>query len=128
MKKMILLFSHKLTQEQKDEAIHRLNVKEFVSLPKNLQAIWSNISPDIVSLKEPIKSIQEFLRTNASKGDIVLVQGDFGGVYTLVNFCKERDLTAVYATTKRETIEYINEKGEMMKKSKFEHVRFREYE
>lgn len=127
MKKMILLFSHRLTQEQKDEAQSRLNVDQFVSLPKDLQAIWSNISPDIASLKEPLESIKEFLVTNASKRDIVLVQGDFGAVYTMVTFCKERDLTTVYATTLRQVNEFIKD-NESVKHSIFKFRRFREYE
>lgn len=127
MKKMILLFSHRLTQEQKDEAIKKFNISEFVSLPKDLQAIWSNISPDIDSLKEPLKSIKEFLITNSSKGDIILVQGDFGAVYSMVSFCKESGLIALYATTFRQTKEIVKA-NESIKYSVFKFRKFREYE
>jgi len=127
MKKMILLFSHRLTQAQRDEAIERLNVDEFVSLPQDLQTIWSNISPDIDSLQEPLESIKEFLETNSSQGDTVLIQGDFGAVYMMVNFCKERDLTPLYATTLRQVNEFIKD-NESVKHSVFKFRRFREYE
>ncbi len=40
MKKMFLLFSHKLTQTQKDDAIKTLGIDEFVYLPENLQQVF----------------------------------------------------------------------------------------
>ena len=128
MKKMILLFSHTLTQAQRQEAQEYFEVKEFLSLPQELQAIWSNISADEENITLLLAPIKEFLSLHAKRDDIVLIQGDFGAVYNLVNFAKELNLKPLYATTQRRTQEYINEKGENVKKSIFEHRRFREYE
>ena len=126
MKKMILLFSHKLTQKQTDDAINNFGIDEFVYLPKELQYIWSNISPNIKSLQEVLNPIKEFVRQNSNKNSVVLVQGDFGACYIMVDFCKSLELICVYATTKRITKEY-EEDGKLVKKSIFEHRRFREY-
>ena len=126
MGKMILVFSHKLTQEQKDDAIKNFGVKEFLSLPKELQNIWSNISPDIQTLEKLLEPIKEFIKNNSKKDDVVLVQGDFGAVYIMVNFVKDLELLGVYATTKREVKEY-QEDGKLIKQSIFKHRRFREY-
>jgi len=128
MKKIILLFSHTLSEKQTQELQELWEIKKFVSLPKKLQSIWSNIPPDIVNIMETLKPIKEFLLHHSSSGDLVLVQGDFGAVYSLVNFSKAQELTPIYATTQRRTQEYKNEKGEHVKKSIFEHRRFREYE
>ena len=128
MKKMILLFSHTLSETQKKEAQEIYGVESFLALPQELQKIWSNIPPNNDSLQELLQTLQEFIASYAKKGDIALIQGDFGAVYMMVNFCKKQKIKTLYATTKREAIEYTNEKGEQMKKSKFEHVRFREYE
>lgn len=128
MKKMILLFSHTLSESQKKQAKELYGVESFLSLPKKLQSIWSNISPELESVEEVMFPLKEFISSNANRDDVALIQGDFGGVYIMVNFCKEQKIKTLYATTKREAIEYINEQGEKMKKSKFEHVRFREYE
>ncbi|RLA78789.1 MAG: hypothetical protein DRG78_14305 [Epsilonproteobacteria bacterium] len=127
MKKMILLFSHKLSDEQKEEAKDKYRIEEFVYLSKELQQIWSNISPDLDSLSEVLKLIKEFTKQNANKNDVVLIQGDFGAVYTMVNFCKDLELVPVYATTKRIAQEYL-EDNKSVKKSIFEFRRFREYE
>jgi hypothetical protein len=128
MKNMILLFSHKLSETQIKQAREIHNVENFISLPQELQTSWSNISPDLESIIPTIEPIKEFLGSVAKQGDFVLIQGDFGAVYTLVQFCKENNLTPLYATTKRRINESINQKGEEVKTSIFEHVRFREYE
>ena len=95
-------------------------------MPRELQEIWSNISPDLTSIEEVLTPIRNFLKEHAKADDMVLIQGDFGACYTMVNFAKSLGLTAVYATTKRNAIEEtVN--GKTVKKSIFEHRRFREY-
>ncbi len=126
MKKLFLLFSHTLTPSQKEDARKSLGVEHFVSLPDNLQKLWSNIPPDLPNLKEYLIPIKNFLKENAKEGDIVLIQGDFGGCFEMVNFVKSLNLKAVHSTTKRDVIEKtVN--GKVEKFSVFEHVIFREY-
>ena len=126
MKKLFLLFSHTLTPSQKEDARKSLGVEQFVSLPDNLQKLWSNIPPDLPNLKEYLTPIKNFLKENAKEGDIVLIQGDFGGCFEMVNFVKSLNLKAVHSTTKRDVIEKtVN--GKVEKFSVFEHVIFREY-
>ncbi len=126
MKKLFLLFSHTLTPSQKEDAKKSLGVEQFVSLPDNLQKLWSNIPPDLPNLKEYLTPIKNFLKENAKEGDIVLIQGDFGGCFEMVNFVKSLNLKAVHSTTKRDVIEKtVN--GKVEKFSVFEHVIFREY-
>lgn len=126
MKRMFLLFSHNLSEIQLNDAKSNLEVSEVVSLPNKLQDIWSNIPADIENLREYLLSIRNFLAENSQYGDVVLIQGDFGAVYQMVNFSKDLGLIPVYATTSRE-IEEFEENGKTIKKSIFEHIRFREY-
>jgi len=128
MKKMILLFSHTLSEKQREEATQLWNVSEFVSLPKELQNIWSNIPYDVETLDNILKPIRDYMAKISNKDDVVLVQGDFGAVSMLVNESKSLGLVPVYATTKRTAKEYITKEGKQMKKSIFEHRRFRKYE
>ncbi len=127
MKKMFLLFSHNLTQTQIDDAKNNFGVKDFVPLPKELQLLWSNIPSELISLKEYLLPIRNFLAENSEYEDVVLIQGDFGAVYQMVNFANNLGLKAVYATTTR-VIEETVEDEKTVKKSIFEHRRFREYE
>lgn len=126
MKKMFLLFSHKLSDEQQQNALELFDVEQFISLPQELQKIWSNIDPCLKNLKETLTPIKKFLEKKSSHGDIVLIQGDFGACYQLVNYSKGLGLLPVYATTKR-VVSEIEENGKLVKKSIFQHIKFREY-
>ncbi|MEO1927266.1 MAG: CRISPR-associated protein Csx20 [Nautiliaceae bacterium] len=125
MKRMFLIFSHKLTDEQIKDAKGNLGIEEFVYLPENLQKIWSNIPPEIEDIKPLLEDIKQFLRENANSGDVVLIQGDFGAVVGMVEFVRNW-LIPIYATTKRVSKE-IEKDGKIVKVSEFKHVRFRKY-
>jgi|AAUQ01.1.fsa_nt_gi hypothetical protein len=126
MKKMALVFSHKLTLEQIEDAKESLGVEEFIKLPKDLQLLWSNIPPELENLDRELEPIKEFLKDNIKNGDFALVQGDFGATCKIVSFVKSIGATPIYATTKREVKEKeIN--GKVVKTSLFKHIRFREF-
>ena len=126
MKKMFLLFSHNLTKLQENDAIETFKIEEFVNLPQNLQNTWSGIPSNLENLNDYLMEIKTFLKENSNFGDIALIQGDFGATYSLVNFSKDLGLVPVYATTNR-VIEEFKENGKTIKKSVFEHIKFREY-
>ena len=46
MKQLFLLFSHTLTDGQKQDAKNSLLVESFISLTPQLQKLWSNIPED----------------------------------------------------------------------------------
>ena len=126
MKKMYLLFSHILTQEQFIDARENLGVEEFIKLPQELQELWSNIPPDIVDISSYLKPIKQWLQDHIKLGDIALIQGDFGATCKMVSFVKEKGAKAVYATTKRDVQEKLTN-GKIIKTSVFQHIRFREF-
>jgi len=126
MKKMFLLFSHTLTTAQSKDAEKSFAINDFVVLPSRLQELWSNIPPELESIETYLQPLKNYLLSNASKGDAILIQGDFGGGYHMVNFTKEHNFLALYATTKRD-VQEREEGNVIVKKSVFKHVRFREY-
>jgi len=121
---MFLLFSHTLSDEQAVDARDGLGVDEIVYLPQELQALWSGFDPSLERVDT--EEFERFLSKEANIGDIVLIQGDFGASFKMVQFALENKLIPVYATTKREVTELV-EDGEKIKKSIFKHVRFRKY-
>jgi len=123
---MFLLFSHQITQAQKEDAKSSLNIEEFVELPSNLQELWSSIPAELKTLDKYLIPLKKYLMSNASHNDIILIQGDYGGTHTMVNFCKDNTFTAVHSTTKRESKEVFQE-NKVLKTSMFEHVMFRKY-
>ena len=124
MKKMILLFSHNLTDEQKSDARALFGIEQFIVLPNDLQTLWSNIPATLEDLSEYLQQIKDFLTENINKNDVVLVQGDFGATCSMAFFVKSLGGVAVYATTKRDVVEKEID-GKIVKTSVFEHVRFR---
>lgn len=123
---MFLLFSHKLTKEQEDDAKNSFGIKNFIYLPQDLQELWSNIPPEIEDLDNYLEPIFKYLQENIKDGDYALVQGDFGATCKVANFVKSLNATALYATTKRNAVEKVVD-GKMVKTSVFKHVRFRSY-
>ena len=126
MKKMFLLFSHTLTTSQEQDAKESFGVEEFIPMPKELQTLWSNIPPQLTKLDDYLEPLKVYIHNNVQKGDIILIQGDFGGCYEMVNFVKSLGLIAVHATTKRDVVEKTVD-GKVVKTSVFEHVRFRKF-
>lgn len=125
-KQMILLFSHSLSDVQKTDARESYGVDLFVPMPEHIQKLWSNIPADSRDISTYIQPIKTFVEDIYSSGDVVLIQGDFGATYALVNLCKSLGLVTLYATTKRNIVEKSID-GKMVKTSVFEHVRFRRY-
>ncbi len=132
MSKLFLIFSHKLTAEQITDAQNNFNVSEFVYLPNDLQQIWSNISPFKDDITTDIQLIYEFVIQNddseqKNKKNYILIQGDFGATYYLVDKFINTNIIPIYATTERTIIEEKTNENETKKTVIFKHVKFREY-
>jgi hypothetical protein len=126
MKQLFLLFSHTLTKTQEQDAKESLGIDQFVSLPVELQELWSNIPPHLTELSVYLEPLKEYIRNHANEGDVFLVQGDFGGCCEMVNFIKSLGFKVVHSTTTRDVVEKtVN--GKVEKFSRFEHVIFRSY-
>ncbi|SHF05110.1 MULTISPECIES: CRISPR-associated protein Csx20 [Caloramator] len=125
--KLILLFSHKLTDEQIREAENELKVEEFIYLPQELQYIWSNIPPEGELPIYIIDKFKRFIIDNAKQGDYILIQGDFGATNHMVQWAKEKGFVPIYATSKREYKSITNEDGSITNVHIFRHINFRRY-
>ncbi len=127
MTKMFLIFSHRLTEEQVDEAEQIFKIDEFVYLPADLQYIWSNIPPEGKLNKGYLDGIKNFLLSNSKENDYVLVQGEYGVTYLMIKWCFENNLIPIYSTTKRVYEFAKNDNGTIENKHTFKHVNFRLY-
>jgi len=127
MTNLFLLFSHSLTPDQVEDAKQSLGVSNFVSLPADLQERFSNVPADLKSLTEYLQPICKWLSEQVRAGDYVLVQGDFGATYSLVNHCKLIGAVPVYATTERKSIDITQPDGSVVTQRIFKHKIFRRY-
>jgi hypothetical protein len=128
MPKLFLLFSHTLTEEQLADARRSLQITECLALPPDLQARWSNVPPDLPQIAPHLQPIIHWLQQEAHPGDYVLIQGDFGAIYLLVQAAWDQGLTPIYATTRRQVIETPLPDGRIQVQRVFQHVRYRVYE
>lgn len=124
-KNLVLFFSHKLSDEQINCAKSDLQVTDFIYLPENLQRDWSNISPESDNID--ISGFVDWIEKNTSKNDIFLVQGDFGATFSLLNYLKTNNYSAVYSTSKRIAFEYKKDNGDIVTTHIFKHIKFRFY-
>ena len=125
-KKVLLVFSHQLTENQEKELIEGYGVKQIESLPEELQNMWPNVSIK-KDYKENQEKIKKFVKENFGKKDIILIQGNWGYTYNLVKWSIENGLIPVYSYTER-NVEEIKDGENVKKISYFKHVKFIEYE
>ncbi|HAY20616.1 MAG TPA: hypothetical protein DCY27_00280, partial [Desulfobacterales bacterium] len=85
------------------------------------------IPPDLLELTGYLKPICSWLVGQATPGDYVLIQGDFGATYLMVRFALEHGLIPVYATTSRQALEEHLPDGTVKLLHYFQHQMFRRY-
>ena len=125
---LFLIFNHTFTDVQREDAISSLGVSRIVDMPRDFKAIWSSIPPDMEFICYYLEPVQIWLRQKAEPGDYVLIQGDFGACYIMVNYAFTLGLVPVYSTTGRETKESVLKDGTVKVTRHFQHRFFRRYE
>ena len=127
MPDLFVIFNHRVTKLQEEDAVRSLGVQRIIELPPHLKEIWSDIPPDLPAISEFVEPVMEWLASNAKANDFVLVQGDFGACFLMVNFALQKSLIPVYSTTGRDATEEYGEDGSVLLTHRFEHRMFRRY-
>lgn len=126
--KAIFLLSHSPTQQQIRELKEDWNVDVVIEIPDEIRNLWQSVSPDAPSVRDEISPVMDWLSQVCSSGDVIVVQGDYGATFIVVNWAKENGCIPVYATTERIVDEEKKEDGSVVQKRVFKHARFRQYE
>ncbi|MBU0698718.1 MAG: hypothetical protein KKE59_04750 [Proteobacteria bacterium] len=124
---LFLIFNHQFTSHQQSDAHLSLGISKIKELPFELKELWSNIPPHLAEIKEYLDPIKKWLARQAVRGDYVLIQGDFGACYIMVNFAFEIGLIPIYSTTLREALEEHKDDGSVKLIHQFNHQIFRKY-
>ncbi|MGC8771100.1 MAG: CRISPR-associated protein Csx20 [Brevinematia bacterium] len=127
MPKLLVLLNHTLTDEQITEAKEKLKVTEFVEPPIRQKNIWAQMPSDENRHNLFTEEIIRWIKENAAKGDFILVQGEFGATFTIVDFCLKNGFVPIYATSERKAEEVRNPDGSVEKRIVFKHMGFRKY-
>ncbi len=123
---LYLLFNHTLNAKQEADAFKSLDIENIIYFPKELLDIWKDIPPHKPYLKELLYPMYDYMTKVCKKGDYILVQGDFGATFQVVQKALSLKLIPLYATTKRQSVEKTVD-GKVIKTSLFEHGIFRKY-
>lgn len=127
MPDLLLLFNHTITDAQHKDAVQQLGIKRIIEPPPAIRAAWSALPPEEAALVPVLQPVVTWLDATASAGDYVLVQGDFGACWLLVNHCLQQGYIPVYSTTRRHAVEEHLDDGTVRLVHRFSHVRFRKY-
>ncbi len=125
MPRTFCLLNHQLTQRQVEELARVYHSEETILPDGELSGLWAQINPehDVDPLVGRVVSWLE----SAREGDLLVVQGEFGATFRLVDYALKRGLVPLYATTRRVAREARD--GERVHREYiFEHVRFKKYE
>lgn len=128
-RKMMLLFSHLLDEIQKKDAEKNMNVNEIIKLDEKNQIIWSNINPleETQEKNKNIDKIKSFVREKIEKNDYILIQGEWGYVFDMVNWAKQNGFIPIYSATNREYEEIENQDGSKKIIHTFKHIKYKSY-
>jgi len=127
MPDLILIFNHEIMALQVEDARRSLEVERVVDLPPDLKGLWRSIPPELPEIEPYLRPLRRWLEGNAAKGDYVLIQGDFGATYIMVNFSLGQGLVPVYSTTERAAEEKQQSNGAVSLTHRFKHQIFRRY-
>lgn len=127
MSAMFLLFNHSITPLQEEDACRSLHVGRIVESPPVVKAIWSQIPADLSTLSTYLDPVRQWLLREAAGGDFILIQGDFGATFLMVEFARQNALVPLYSTTERTAVENHLEDGSVQLEHHFRHIRYRRY-
>jgi len=127
MASLFLIFNHRITTLQEEDARRSLRVERIIDPPEALKAMWRQVPADLEEIDGDLAPIRASLKTHTARGDYVLIQGDFGACFIMVNFALKQGLIPIYSTTEREAGEEHGANGTVTITHQFRHRIFRQY-
>ncbi|MEA3429231.1 MAG: CRISPR-associated protein Csx20, partial [Thermodesulfobacteriota bacterium] len=112
---------------QKEDAHLSLGVEQITDLPQDLKKLWRQVPPVLSEISNYLEPVKTWLKSQAAKNDYVLIQGDFGACYIMVQFAFENGFLPLYSTTRREVVEEQQSGGAVKLVHNFKHQSFRKY-
>lgn len=128
MPRVFLFFNHTLTEDQREALSRELTVTKIVLPPEELRSLWAAIPPESTTLKDILVPVCSWLEKQSAAGDFILIQGEFGACYLLVQHALEHGLIPIYSTTRRRAEERHLDDGSVRIEHTFKHVIFRRYD
>jgi hypothetical protein len=125
---MFLMFNHSLSKDQETDAQNIWGTHlQFVGLPGQLKALWAQIPADKQELFDTLAPFRTWLEKESCPNDLVLIQGDFGATWLMVQYALNNNLVPVYSVTVRQAREESAPDGTVKNIHFFKHRMFRIY-
>ena len=125
VKKAYCLLNHSLTDNQIKELVEEYNISEIKYPDAELSVKWMQIPASKNLDMNVIKAVLVWIQ-DAEKDDVLIVQGEFGSTFYIVDYALKNGLIPVYAVTKRVAEEKRNGE-EVVRQYIFRHCCFRKY-
>lgn len=124
---MVLMFSHKLTNEQIEGAQSQYSVEDFIYLPEELQEKWANVPARGELPEDYCDGFKAFLEKEKADTTYVLIQGEWGVTYRMVNWCKDNGFIPVYSSSERVYESQNLDDNTVKNVHYFKHVNYKRY-
>jgi len=95
----ILVFKEIFGEQEKKEVIKKYKIKRISKLSSETIKEWKNLENDSNKEKN-IKRFKDIIDRNIDSGDILLIEGEVGITFELVNWAKEKGIIAIYGVEK----------------------------
>ena len=95
----ILIFKDSLDEEQKKEVITKFKISKISKLTIEVAKEWQNLKND-KNKENNIKRFVEIIEKNIDFGDILLINGEIGITFEIVNWAKEKGIIVIYEVLK----------------------------
>ena len=126
MKKSYLLLNHTLTENQVADLLENWHVDAIEETSEPIKVFWSQIQAGSEIKKSDLKLVVDWL-DGAKEGDIIVLQGEFGSTFALVDYALLTKLVPVHSVTRRVASE-TRDGEKVFRNYVFEHVCFRKYQ
>jgi hypothetical protein len=127
MSTLFVIMNHGLHDVQTADAQKTFSINRIVEMPENLAEVWRNVPPQEDEIASFLKPVKEWLSTHAKPGDYILIHGDPGASYLMVNFAFENRLRPIYSTSYRNADETRLPDGTTVVRHIVKQERFRFY-
>lgn len=125
MAKAYCLLNHDLTENQKNELFGKFYVSQVIYPDEELKSNWAQVPATESFDRKIIAQIINWLSA-AKESDCLIIQGEFGSTFLIVDYALKNKLIPLHAVTKRCSVEEKNGES-IIKKIEFQHVCFRKY-
>ena len=127
MRKAFIILNHLLTKTQESELRSEFEVERIIEMPEVFKEIWGGISAQNDLFNSGVRDIIEWLKIDSQPSDVVVVQGEWGASFLIVDFCFCNKLIPLYASSERLYEQKDLKDGRVKRTHIFKHVRFKRY-